>query len=494
MHQNFNRKEIEMKILTISPYILALNFFASSISYCQLGDILNKKLKENPSSSPIVEERSYFTKNPFPRNAINVKIESVDVSKAQPDDQKYARIDIKFSAFWDSTWIGTFSNYTSSKALCQSANQTPKNRINDKSCSDILNSLPKDENSGSEQNEKISIISISRNSNTWDEFKNSGTEYETIFCKNNSDHCNRSNVSEKSFVLNDENIAFKSEFKTDEKLSIDQFDENSNNAKGLLYIITKNNDGYRSILSNQSSEPMMIEGRVPFIHHFYTQISSIKNINAYSITYSDTIKNSTTITIPKKILSDLASIEIKVFSQSNPDIITTSLLYEKFPRDMPVQKQTSIDNQSNTTQTKFGSIIIGDDREVIYQKISDSHKKSAKELDTLFQADYLTTTVDTILSLPDRDIVLIGNYGGPGSGCPAMYYFVTTASNGAVTTDEFGTCNEKDRIIQNGNVISVYMAGYKGPFESNSDRRKAEKEKYLFTFKDGKISKKLIGR
>lgn len=76
-----------------------------------------------------------------------------------------------------------------------------------------------------------------------------------------------------------------------------------------------------------------------------------------------------------------------------------------------------------------------------------------------------------------------------GTACPAQFYFESKGKE----SDYFGTCLEGfEKIVQKGNKIILTMNGFRGPFESESEKKKAFKELYQYTYYNGKITEKRI--
>lgn len=96
------------------------------------------------------------------------------------------------------------------------------------------------------------------------------------------------------------------------------------------------------------------------------------------------------------------------------------------------------------------------------------------------------------LSLVDRyrmgktDVALLQETGG--TGCPALYYFVSVSASGARATHVFGTCSELKKVTRKGRTIRVTMPGFLGPLEPQAAKEKAFRETHVFTFRDGVVT------
>lgn len=84
------------------------------------------------------------------------------------------------------------------------------------------------------------------------------------------------------------------------------------------------------------------------------------------------------------------------------------------------------------------------------------------------------------------DILLIQDNGG--SACPALFYFVAISASGVKATPAFGTCSDLVKVKQKGDVVSVIMPGYQGPFSPKADHVKAAKQKHVFLYKGGLLT------
>ena len=93
--------------------------------------------------------------------------------------------------------------------------------------------------------------------------------------------------------------------------------------------------------------------------------------------------------------------------------------------------------------------------------------------------------------LGNADVVLVENTGG--TGCPAMYRFITLTKTSMRATSEFGTCSDIIRVTSDlKSAVTVVMAGFSGPFESAEARRKAGMTKTVFRYANGQIMRASI--
>ena len=90
--------------------------------------------------------------------------------------------------------------------------------------------------------------------------------------------------------------------------------------------------------------------------------------------------------------------------------------------------------------------------------------------------------------LGNADVVLVQNIGG--SGCPAMYSFITLTKTSLRATPEFGTCSDIIRITSDLKTsVTVVMVGFSGPFESAAGRGKAGMTKTVFRYSNGQMTR-----
>ena len=90
----------------------------------------------------------------------------------------------------------------------------------------------------------------------------------------------------------------------------------------------------------------------------------------------------------------------------------------------------------------------------------------------------------------NTDVLILQDTGG--TACPALFYAVTISATGARGSPGFGTCSDLVKIVKTGDVISLTMPGYMGPFEPEAERVKAAKTTRVFLYKDGVVSEKGI--
>lgn len=92
----------------------------------------------------------------------------------------------------------------------------------------------------------------------------------------------------------------------------------------------------------------------------------------------------------------------------------------------------------------------------------------------------------TAMPIGATDVVLVTDNGG--TGCPAVFYFVTITRSGAKGTRPFGTCSEFADVKRRGDSISVTMPGFLGPFEPRAAQRRAARERHVFIYRAGVVT------
>ena len=94
-----------------------------------------------------------------------------------------------------------------------------------------------------------------------------------------------------------------------------------------------------------------------------------------------------------------------------------------------------------------------------------------------------------VFQIGATDVALIQDDGG--TGCPALYYFVTLSANGTKVSPEFGSCSDLVETKQDGQQIQVTMPGFLTASQeadlSQAQRNKAWKERKIFTYRDGTV-------
>ena len=132
---------------------------------------------------------------------------------------------------------------------------------------------------------------------------------------------------------------------------------------------------------------------------------------------------------------------------------------------------------SQSVSTRFGGLSVNEDKIL------------------LFKGQPLVPTIEgnnslylgTVMRIGATDVVVVTNNGG--SGCPAVFYFVTVTQSGAKATPAFGTCSDLAAVKRKGVSISVTMPGFVGPsVESKSAQRRAAKERHVFIYRAGVVT------
>ena len=92
-----------------------------------------------------------------------------------------------------------------------------------------------------------------------------------------------------------------------------------------------------------------------------------------------------------------------------------------------------------------------------------------------------------VTSIGPTDVVLVTNNGG--IGCPVTYYVVSVSASGAKGTPLFGTCAELTSMKRKGESIVLILPGFYGPAMSAAARRRAERQRHVFVYRAGVVTK-----
>jgi hypothetical protein len=131
---------------------------------------------------------------------------------------------------------------------------------------------------------------------------------------------------------------------------------------------------------------------------------------------------------------------------------------------------------SQEVATRFGVLSVNDDKMLLFK---------GKPLVPAIEGNN-SLDLGKAMSIGAIDVVLVTDNGG--TGCPALFYFVTITRSGAKGTRPFGTCSEFADVKRRGDSISVTMPGFLGPFEPRSAQRKASRERHVFIYRAGVVT------
>ena len=88
-------------------------------------------------------------------------------------------------------------------------------------------------------------------------------------------------------------------------------------------------------------------------------------------------------------------------------------------------------------------------------------------------------------TVSDADVVIVQDNGG--TGCPAQYYAVIVAPQGAKPTKAFGTCSDLIMMAQEGDSITVSMPGFKA-HTNMAEMQRAARERHVFRIVGGVVT------
>lgn len=86
------------------------------------------------------------------------------------------------------------------------------------------------------------------------------------------------------------------------------------------------------------------------------------------------------------------------------------------------------------------------------------------------------------------DVLLLKDTGG--TGCPALFRFITVSAAGLRATPEFGTCSDSiyPSMDSKTATITITTNGFMGPLQSEAEKRKAYMTKTVFRFAKGQLT------
>jgi hypothetical protein len=131
----------------------------------------------------------------------------------------------------------------------------------------------------------------------------------------------------------------------------------------------------------------------------------------------------------------------------------------------------------NNIATRFGALTISDAGKLLFKGIPVQPTIEANN----------SLALSEPYEIRAADVVLVTDNGG--TACPAIYYFVTVKESGAKATPSFGTCSDLIKVKRTGDSISVSMPGYRGPFASKRAQTRAARERHLFIYRAGIVTK-----
>lgn len=94
-----------------------------------------------------------------------------------------------------------------------------------------------------------------------------------------------------------------------------------------------------------------------------------------------------------------------------------------------------------------------------------------------------------VFQIGATDVALIQDNGG--TGCPALYYFVTLSAAGTRVSPQFGSCSDLVDTKLNGQQIQVTMPGFLTAVQeadmTRAQRNKVWAQKKTFTYRNGTV-------
>ena len=140
--------------------------------------------------------------------------------------------------------------------------------------------------------------------------------------------------------------------------------------------------------------------------------------------------------------------------------------------------------------TRFGVIEIKEDEE---DRLKHKLLLNGKDI---FQYEGESIEIARVLNGSGRDYLIVGNYSG-GIACPVQFIIVEVYKSGAhKVSDDFGACTEPSKVsLVNERVIIEMPLHIPHPdMLSKKELRRRERTKEVYTWSNGKLSKKLVPR
>jgi hypothetical protein len=132
--------------------------------------------------------------------------------------------------------------------------------------------------------------------------------------------------------------------------------------------------------------------------------------------------------------------------------------------------------ESQEVSTRFGVVSVNEDKMLLFK---------GQPLSPPIEGNN-SLDLGAVMPIGVNDVVLVTDNGG--TGCPALFYFVSVNRSGVKATPAFGTCSDLTTIKRSGNSIIVAMPGFLGPFQPESARRRAARRRHVFIFRAGVVT------
>ena len=145
--------------------------------------------------------------------------------------------------------------------------------------------------------------------------------------------------------------------------------------------------------------------------------------------------------------------------------------------DAQVGIGSAFDTYENEAETRFGTLRINDDNELVLKK---QKLKSPIEVNSGLSIAFVT-------EMGDKDVVVLRNAGG--TACPELFTVMSLSAKGYQFSQEFGSCSGYVMVsFDKADNLKIDMTDFRGPFESEKEQLAALQRKVSYVYqKNGKL-------
>ena len=147
-------------------------------------------------------------------------------------------------------------------------------------------------------------------------------------------------------------------------------------------------------------------------------------------------------------------------------------------RARDVGMDTAVFGYDKQTKTRFGLVSVREESKLLMFK--------GKPVTPAIEGNNALDIV-AHYEIGPSDVLLLQNTGG--TGCPALFRFITVSAAGGRATPEFGSCSDiiYPTFDSKTGMVTVAMNGFRGPFNTEAEKRKAYMSKTVFRFANGQV-------
>ena len=145
--------------------------------------------------------------------------------------------------------------------------------------------------------------------------------------------------------------------------------------------------------------------------------------------------------------------------------------------DAQVGIGSAFDTYENEAETRFGTLRINDDNELVLKK---QKLKSPIEVNSGLSIAFVT-------EMGDKDVVVLRNAGG--TACPELFTVMSLSAKGYQFSQEFGSCSGYVMVsFDKADNLKIDMTDFRGPFEPEKEQLAALQRKVSYVYqKNGKL-------